>query len=122
MKKVIFIIAIIGLVFSVSSCGNKKKKAATAGTHAHSDGTIHRDDAHDAKANQETFEVKADNDAEHKHADGDNDSAEHKHEHGDGEHDHDKDSEHKHAESDTDGHDHDSEHTHDDGTVHADHK
>ena len=27
MKKVIFIIAIIGLVFSVSSCENKKKKA-----------------------------------------------------------------------------------------------
>jgi hypothetical protein len=100
MKKVIFILAIIGLVFSTSSCGNKKKKESSA-THAHEDGTVHggatHGQANEAKPNQESFEVKADDDAEHKHENGDNDSAEHKHEH-------------------------EGEHTHEDGTEHADHK
>lgn len=96
MKKVIFILAIIGLVFSTSSCGNKKKKAE-GDTHTHSDGTVHHNDAHsqDAKPSQETFEVKTDDDAEHKHAE------EHENEA---------------------GHDHDSEHTHEDGSTHTDHK
>ena len=76
MKKILFILAIVGLV--VSSCGNKKKKD-TVGTHTHSDGIAHRDDAHDhdAKLKQEAFEVKADSDSEHKH-----DIGEHTHEDG----------------------------------------
>lgn len=69
MKKIVSILAIIALVITVSSCGNKKKETA-AGTHTHEDGTFHADDAHShdatAKPNQEAFEVKADNDSEHK--------------------------------------------------------
>ncbi len=93
MKKIVFILTIAALLFSISSCGNKKKKAAV-GTHTHEDGTVHADDAHshdsDAKPAQEAFEVKADNDAEHKHEAGDHDTENHEHgtETGD-EHDHD---------------------------------
>lgn len=114
MKKVLSIIAILALVISVSSCGNKKKKDNDAvGTHVHGDGTVHADDAHshDAPA-QEAFEVKEDNDAEHKHEGGDNNHEGHKHEGGDADGEgtgHDKD-EHGHEHGDEAGHDHDSEH------------
>ena len=110
MKKVLSILSILALVISVSSCGNKKKKE-NVGTHTHSDGTVHANDAHDneAKPNQETFEVKADEDAnnegDHKHDGDDADQNGHNHENGDGH-----------------NHNHDGEHTHTDGTVHDDHK
>lgn len=88
MKKILFILTIAVLVISVSSCGNKKKKAEEkAGTHTHEDGTVHGDDAHNAKPNQEAFEVDADNDAEHENGDADTDG--HTHDHGDTDaHDH----------------------------------
>lgn len=90
MKKILSIIAILALVISASSCGNKKKTTdENVGTHTHEDGTIYNNDAHshdnDAIPAQESFEVKADNDAEHKHLEGD-------------------------AEGEESGHDHDSEH------------
>ena len=121
MKKIVSILAIIALVISVSSCGNKKKKAEV-GSHSHEDGTVHADDAHsqDTKSAQESFEVKADDDAEHKHEGGDNDHDGHKHESGDADgegHNHDKD-EHGHENGDETGHDHDSsgdEHSHEQG-------
>ena len=79
MKKIVFILAIVGLVFT--SCGNKKNQ--NSGTHVHEDGTVHANDAHNldqtVKPDQESFEVKADNDAEHKHEDTDHEG----HEHGD---------------------------------------
>lgn len=86
MKNILSIITVLAIVFAVSSCGNKKKKADEhVGTHTHEDGTVHRDDAHDqdVKPNQETFEVKADGDAELKHEGGDHDHDGHEHEHGD---------------------------------------
>lgn len=110
MKKIFSILAILALVISISSCGNKKKKAEI-GTHTHEDGTVHADDAHshDAPA-QESFEVKEDNDAEHKHEGGDHDHDGHEHEGSDADGDgHDKD-EHGHEHGDEAGHDHDSEH------------
>jgi zinc transport system substrate-binding protein len=114
MKKVLSIIAILALVISVSSCGNKKKKSDEhVGTHSHEDGTVHADDAHKHAAPvQEAFEVKADNDAEHKHEGGDHDHDGHKHENGDvdaKETGHDKD-ELGHEHGDEAGHDHDQEH------------
>ena len=111
MKKLLSIIAIIALVISVSSCGNKKKKADEhAGTHTHEDGTVHAEDVHslNVKPNQEAFEVKANNDAEHKHEGGDHDAEGHKHENGDADgesHEHDK-VEQGHEQGDEAGHDH----------------
>ena len=71
MKKIWFILAITGLVFS--SCGNKKKQD-NSGSHIHKDGNVHANDAHDhentAKPDQESFEVKAENDTQgHEHGD-----------------------------------------------------
>jgi hypothetical protein len=100
MNKIIFILAIVALVFS--SCGGQKKKAEV-GTHPHEDGSIHANDAHShdatAKPKQESFEVKPDSDSDHE--------AEHKHESGDEDHS---------------GHEHEAnEHTHEDGATHGDH-
>jgi hypothetical protein len=90
MKKILSILAIVALIVSVSSCGNKKKKDSTR-THTHEDGTVYSNDAHDhskdAAPAQESFEVKEDNEAtqEHENADTENHkhSDEHGHEHGD---------------------------------------
>ena len=84
MKKAIFILAIIGLVFSTSSCGNKKKNAEV-GTHTHEDGTVHADGVHDndAKPNQEAFKVE-DKDAEHESGEGDGHDHDGEHKHDDG--------------------------------------
>ena len=108
MKRILFILAIAGLI--LSSCGNKKKKEQS-GYHTHEDGTVHRNDAHshenDAKPQQESFEVAGDDDRanEHEHGDGDK-----KHSHDNDERGHDKDAEsHKHGEGS--GHDHDHEHS-----------
>lgn len=87
MKNILSILTILALVIALSSCGNKKKKAEEkVGYHTHEDGTVHRDDAHshDNKSAQESFEVKADNNAEHNHEGDDHehgDEAGHDHEH-----------------------------------------
>jgi hypothetical protein len=89
MKKIFSIIAILAIVFAVSSCGNKKKKDSQAhDTHVHEDGSVHENHDNDTPA-QESFEVKEDSDA-HQH-----NTDEHAHEHGDeAGHDHDN-GEHK---------------------------
>jgi hydrogenase nickel incorporation protein HypB len=112
MKKIVYILVITAITFSISSCGNKKKKEShTEGTHVHQDGTVHSNNAHEhnAKPDQEAFEVKADSNTEqHKHEGGDVDKNGHKHEpddaHGEGTN-HDND-EH----GDESGQDHDHEH------------
>lgn len=98
MKKILSIIAILALFITVSSCGNKKKTTGEhVGTHTHEDGTVYSNDAHshanDATPAQESFEVKADSDAEHKHEGGDADVVGSDNKHGD-ETSHDHDSEH----------------------------
>lgn len=88
MKKIVSVLTILAIVFTVSSCGNKKKKdAQPAGTHVHEDGTVHSDDAHAHPAPaQESFEVKEGNDEGGEH-DGHNHEGDDKevedHEHGD---------------------------------------
>ena len=61
MKKILFILALAGFVFT--SCGNKKQQEEV-GTHTHEDGTVYSNDAHDhestAMPEQESFEVEAD--------------------------------------------------------------
>lgn len=78
MKKIFFILAITALL--ISSCGNKKQKESTS-THTHSDGSVHAGATHDEAGsgtiNQESFEVKNDNDSVHH-----DEEAEHNHEHG----------------------------------------
>jgi hypothetical protein len=116
MKNILSIIAILAIIFTVSSCGNKKKKDThPAGTHVHEDGTVHSNDAHDhetAQPKQESFDVK-DVDAEHNHEGHDHDAEGHEHDHGDGDaHSHDNDAEHKHESGDEHGHDHDHDHPH----------
>lgn len=99
MKKAFSIITILAFVISLASCGNKKKKTEEKpGYHTHEDGTVHRDDEHkhDAKPNQETFEVKADEDAEHKHEGDEHDHDGHKHDSDEHDHDHGDASEHDH--------------------------
>ena len=83
MKKILFIIAITGLIFT--SCGNKKKQNNSE-THVHEDGTVHANDAHsheqNAKPDQESFEVETDDNVVQKHPHGNIDAGDHKHEHG----------------------------------------
>ncbi|MEN8118218.1 MAG: hypothetical protein ABFS16_14630 [Bacteroidota bacterium] len=66
MKKILSLLTILVLVITVSSCGNKKKNAEhDTGTHVHEDGTVHGNHSHEAKPNQESFEVTSGN-SEHK--------------------------------------------------------
>lgn len=99
MKRIVYTLTVVAIVFAVSSCGNKKKKDTNnAGSHVHEDGTVHAGETHiddnTAKPAQEAFEVEADNDAEHKHEKSEGsheghdhgDDAGHDHDHDHGEH------------------------------------
>ena len=87
MKKLIFILAIAGFIFS--SCGDKKKKD-NAGTHVHEDGTVHSNHTHDdeVKPNQESFEVKEEHHHEGEAKEEHSNDHEHSHGAGEGQHTH----------------------------------
>lgn len=69
MKKIIFILAVLGMV--VSSCGNKKQKEKAA-THTHDDGSVHAGETHveasETMPKQESFEVEVEEINEHEHS------------------------------------------------------
>ncbi|MCY1723573.1 hypothetical protein OU798_24695 [Prolixibacteraceae bacterium Z1-6] len=86
MKKIVFIALIAVLTISISSCKNKTKKAnESAGTHTHEDGTTHQGITHSQNENatpdQESFEVKTDNDTTHHHEDVNSQDHDHEEQH-----------------------------------------
>ncbi len=69
MKKIFFIFAICGLIFT--SCTNKTNENHPEGTHTHADGTVHEGTEHqhgkDCDHDHDTADHKHDADCDHDH-------------------------------------------------------